>query len=364
MFRAVLKSTTARAVSWTGLDEWVRARWRRAGIPLVLCYHRVVERLNAWNGLALPGMEISVEMLEQHLDWLGRHFRIVALDELAVKLEQSPTPQPLAAVTFDDGYSDIFHHAFPLLKRKGIPAGIFVITDLVGTTELPVHERLHALLVEASQRWTSTGEGLSDVLGRAVVGFSARERLPKSVADPFSATRFLLEYLPQADLRRVMDSLSADEETGPARRLALPPLNWDMLAEMRDAGMTIGSHTKTHAFLANEGEERVLEETDGSRRELEKRLGEEVRCFAYPGGSFNRKVVRAVATAGYRLAFTICRHRSAEHPLLTIPRTGLWEQSCLDPVGRFSSPIMSGQASGAFRWASTCRRAHGGELVN
>ena len=79
-----------------------------------------------------------------------------------------------------------------------------------------------------------------------------------------------------------------------------------MLAEMRDAGMTIGSHTKTHPFLTNESDQLVLQETEDSRRELERRLGVPVGCFAYPGGMFNTAVVRAVATAGYRYAFTNC----------------------------------------------------------
>ena len=35
----------------------------------------------------------------------------------------------MAAVTFDDGYRDIYENAYPMLKRKGIPAAIFVVTD-------------------------------------------------------------------------------------------------------------------------------------------------------------------------------------------------------------------------------------------
>jgi peptidoglycan/xylan/chitin deacetylase (PgdA/CDA1 family) len=131
-----------------------------------------------------------------------------------------------------------------------------------------------------------------------------------------------------------------------------------MLTEMRDAGMTIGSHSKTHAFLTNEDEQRVLEEVEGSRRDLERKLAAKVRCFAYPGGGFNAEVVRTVATAGYRYAFTICRHRDPQYPLLTIPRTPLWERSCLDQFDRFSPPVMSCQAAGTFNLIPRCKETH------
>jgi peptidoglycan/xylan/chitin deacetylase (PgdA/CDA1 family) len=342
MLRSFVKDAGARALSWTRLDALAQAsRYRR--VPFVVAYHRVVEKLNLYDGFALPAMEITVATLEKHLDWIGRRFRIVSLDDLPAERERSAGAKPLAAVTFDDGYSDVFHHGFPLLKRKGIPAGIFVITDIVGTEELPMHERLHGLLAEA---WPVAHE----------------PRLPKTIRDPFAATQYLLRHFPYAEVQRIIGALADDAHRGRIRPPALQPLSWEMLATMRDAGMTIGSHSKTHAFLTNESRERTNEEISESRRVLRQRLGTDVRCFAYPGGVFNKSVVESVDAAGYRYAFTVCRHRDPQHPLLTIPRTMLWERSSLDREGRFSPAIMSGHAAGAFAWASSCRFAHPASL--
>jgi peptidoglycan/xylan/chitin deacetylase (PgdA/CDA1 family) len=357
MLRSFAKNAAAYAVSLTRLDKIAHAnRYRR--LPFVVLYHRVVERMNAFDGVALPAMEISIEMLERHLEWIGQHFRIVSLDDLGAKLEDPAAAAPLAAVTFDDGYSDIYHYALPLLKRKGIPAGIFAVTDLVGSGELPLHERLYALLARAWRRWESPRTDLANRLRSANVDLSLP--LERAVKDPFSATRFLLEGLPQDQLRCVVDVLTAEEDRCEELPPALQPLSWEMLAEMRDAGMHIGSHSKTHAFLPNESEQRVAEEVTSSRRELERRLGVEVESFAYPGGGFSPTVVEAVAAAGYRYAFTVCSHRDPQNSFLTIPRTGLWESSCLDPFGQFSPAIMSCQAAGAFSWAASCSDAHDG----
>ena len=327
MLRAYVKSAAARAASWSGLDDVARTRMHRE-TPFVLCYHRVVERLDADGGYALPAMEVSVATLERQLDWLARHFRIVSLDELDARLSDAPRRKPLAAITFDDGYSDVYHHAFPLLQRKGIPAALFVVTDLVDTDMLPIHEQLHALLVGAAD------------------------------SDPFSTTRVFLETLPHSELLELIACLEEESGIDEAVRQALRPMTWDMLREMRAAGMTIGSHSRTHPFLTNENEERMASEIAGSRRELEERLGPGIDCFAYPDGRFNASVINAVANAGYRYAFTTCRHIDPANRNLTLPRIGMWERSCLDSHGRFSPAIMSCQTAGIFNALSRCRQAH------
>jgi len=131
-----------------------------------------------------------------------------------------------------------------------------------------------------------------------------------------------------------------------------------MLERIRGAGVVIGSHTKTHVVMTNETHECLIDEAMGSRQELERRLGTAVRHFAYPSGMYNSASVSAVAAAGYRFGYTTCAHRSVEHPLLTVPRTLLWENSCLDSHRRFSESVMSCQVQRVFDLVSGCHRHH------
>lgn len=70
-------------------------------------------------------------------------------------------------------------------------------------------------------------------------------------------------------------------------------LDWDDLRRLIDAGMTIGSHSMTHAALTRE-------EVTESRRVLEERLGVRVEHFAYPKGEHTPESVAWVREAGYR----------------------------------------------------------------
>jgi peptidoglycan/xylan/chitin deacetylase (PgdA/CDA1 family) len=170
--------------------------------------------------------------------------------------------------------------------------------------------------------------------------------------------RSLLEALPVADLERIALALEERLTIAPDVWEEHLPLTWGMVEEMRHAGVTIGSHTRSHPLLTSENRRSVVEEVGGSRRDLESRLGIPVRHLAYPNGSFDPDTVRAVAESGYRYAYTACRHRDPDHPLLTIPRTLLWEHSALDGLGRFSRTLMGWQVPGPLRRPARCAPDH------
>jgi peptidoglycan/xylan/chitin deacetylase (PgdA/CDA1 family) len=78
------------------------------------------------------------------------------------------------------------------------------------------------------------------------------------------------------------------------------------LKTMIAAGMTIGSHSRSHPALPSIGSgQRLKEEIVGSKAWLEDRLGIPIDTFAYPYGSYTTAVVTAVKAAGYRTARTV-----------------------------------------------------------
>lgn len=353
--RALIKTVTAEALCRSGADRWLPPQLSGA---LVLGYHQVVPDSTAGAG-CIPAMLVTTTTLERQLDAVGRRFRFVSLDELGAHLESGrPSDRPLAAVTFDDGYRDVYEHAFPLLRRKGIPAAVFVVTGLLGSARLQTHDRLYLALTRLLGRVDGAA-----LLGQRLAGLGLQPPALRRIAagdgpDAFAVMRALLDALAACDLERVLQALAA-EDPSDADLLALRPLNWEMVVEMHRAGFTIGSHTCRHALLTHEGPDRVREEVSASRQELEARLGAPVRHFAYPDGRFSPAVVDAVASAGYRFAYTTCGHRDPRRPLLTVPRRLLWENSWRDAGGRFSPAIMRCEVQGLFDLFGRCRQDHG-----
>jgi len=86
-------------------------------------------------------------------------------------------------------------------------------------------------------------------------------------------------------------------------------LTHKQLLEVRDAGVTIGSHTCTHARLneISSNKSKLNEELQESKQELEQVLKQKVRHFAYPFGLHDSATLAAVKEAGYNSA---CSTRS------------------------------------------------------
>ncbi|MES2606238.1 MAG: polysaccharide deacetylase family protein, partial [Pseudomonadota bacterium] len=298
---------------------------------------------------------------EAQLDWIGRHYEFVSLDDLGQVLEgERKYAKPVAAVTFDDGYGDTYYHAFPILKRKGIPLAVFVVTDLVGSTTLQIHDELHLLLTTALEQWQAPMKEILDLTRGLDMPANVRIQLCDQIEEPFRFTRLCLELLPQAQIDQLIDHLRQRVDISANSLHEFHSLSWEMLNHMVKLGATVGSHTRSHTMLVNESWDTMLDEIKSSRTELETRLGRKIKHFAYPDGSFNADALNAVAVSGYRYAYTTCMHRDPRQPMLTIPRRVLWEKSCVDSFGKFSPSILSCQINGIFDPATRCQQAHWG----
>ena len=97
----------------------------------VLMYHRIA----ADGPAALAACRVHPERLEAQLDWLRSHgFRSVGLDAWlgAADRRFGELPGRAVCLTFDDGYEDFAEVAWPLLRRYGFGATVFLVADLVG----------------------------------------------------------------------------------------------------------------------------------------------------------------------------------------------------------------------------------------
>ncbi len=357
-----VKAAFAAALHGIGAQATL-GRLREGGAPLIVGYHRIVEDYRATAAHALPAMLTSLATLERHLDWLARHYRIVTLSEAAASwtagLRQGT--RPVAAVTFDDGYRDFYETAFPILVRKGIPAAVFVVTELVGTSGLQLHDELYLLLKESLRQ--RPGEALAPLAEAAGADPALLGRIRAAGAQVFRLTRLLLEDCSQSQLRRLLALLRERVAIPEQARAGLQSLDWSTLSRLQRAGVTVGSHTRTHALLVNEPLEKVIEEVARSKSTAEAQLGEPLRHFAYPDGQFNPAVMDAVERAGYHYAYTFCRHCDPARPRLTVPRLLLWERSLAGHAGSFSPMLMSGRVNGLLEALRGCRRPHGALLA-
>ena len=80
-------------------------------------------------------------------------------------------------------------------------------------------------------------------------------------------------------------------------------LTVDDLGDLRDAGVTIGSHTASHPCLDRCDEETVRHEIDRAHHRLTEVLGSAPTTFAYPNGNLDLRAEARLRELGYASVF-------------------------------------------------------------
>jgi peptidoglycan/xylan/chitin deacetylase (PgdA/CDA1 family) len=117
---------------------WHGGRPRHSGVPQVvvtdrlpiLMYHRVAPAGSA----TMTRYRVSPEAFEEQLCYLrDAGYYSISLEEWRTAVEaKKPLAGRAVLITFDDGYLDFLTHAWPLLRRSGFTATVFLVTDAIG----------------------------------------------------------------------------------------------------------------------------------------------------------------------------------------------------------------------------------------
>ena len=309
--------------SWNGTQRTNAKKIRTRSEPIcqILIYHRVNNDRDQFLGAS------PVDVFEQQMEFLAKHFPVVSLDELASGDWKNREEKFCVAVTFDDGYRDNYLHAFPILKRLTIPATIFLISGCIQDGKLPWYDQValgFKLTARKSLDWEQPGAPSG-----AMESPEARIRKMQSTLE------WLWGLRTEERLQRLPELFAALRV---AAELTLPNfmMNWTEIREMSKSGISFGAHTVNHPVLSHCKNEDVEREILESKKTIERNLKLPVNHFAYPFGrygDFNEDAKRTLRVANFKTAVTtIPGYHHAGDDLLELKRFTPWGQD----VGLFA----------------------------
>lgn len=100
----------------------------------ILVYHQVAE-----SG-SFPGYpwRVTPAMFESHMRLLAEEeYKVMALAEFLGAHQEGCVIPRSVVLTFDDGFRGVLLHAYPILKRYGFSATVFLTTGYMGRSEFP-----------------------------------------------------------------------------------------------------------------------------------------------------------------------------------------------------------------------------------
>lgn len=239
--------------------------------------------------------DISLKEFEYLLDTVFSGFQIISLEEGVRGLISGSLPRRAACITFDDGYADWLTGVAPALKRRGLPATLFITAGQFEGRPL-WHERI-ALAVREMQG-TVLDLKFPAIPPLAIATVAER-------AQAVAQLERSLKYLTLAQREELLESLESQAQVRPQD---VTCLSIEQLRTLGAQGFTIGAHTYEHPILDYCDERQAVREIGETREILEGVMGEPVRMFAYPNGrpyvDFASHHVAIVKSAGYASAVT------------------------------------------------------------
>jgi peptidoglycan/xylan/chitin deacetylase (PgdA/CDA1 family) len=306
----------------------------------VLMYHRIDEP--EASPLLDPALiSATPQAFEVQIEYLAAHRPCLSLADLfAVRRGERPLPPGAVMVTFDDAYRDFGTHAWPVLRRCGVPATLFVPTGYPGDPSRAFWwDRLWAALVATDRRGT-----VDSPVGPLVLSSQAERR------DAARRLRAWVWATPHAEamagLERLLDALAVPPIAGSV-------LDWETLRGLQAEGLAIAAHTRTHPMLNRLAPSQAQDEILGSMDDLERELGGAPAAFAFPAGGYSDTLASWMGDAGFAVAFTTERG-------VNDLRDGVWRRlrrinvglrtnlpvlrlQLLPTAGRAQAPLLSGR---------------------
>ena len=128
------------------------------------------------------------------------------------------------------------------------------MTELTGRSELQLYDKIYLLLEKVLPLLGHSETRLRQLLQPRT---SPRQAPRARRLDAFSTMRWLLNTQTQKGLRRVIEALETVSGIRDTDYPDLQMMDWEMVRTMDASGITIGSHTQTHALLTEESLERA-----------------------------------------------------------------------------------------------------------
>jgi peptidoglycan/xylan/chitin deacetylase (PgdA/CDA1 family) len=270
------------------------------GIGHILMLHRVIptEQIQTGQRFIPTDMEISTDEFENIIAYFQkRGYAFVSLDDVYNILREKNLDNKFVAITFDDGYMDVYNYAYPILKKHGIPFAVNITTGFPDRSVIIWWYLLEELLLNHQH--------LSfEVNGHHHTYHFANRR------EKYFAFREIRDFIldsTKEDFLKKMERIFGPLEIDLFKRTQELSLSWDQIREMsRDPLVTIGGHTVNHKPLGKLTEEKIRQEIQGSAARIEEQIGKKVEHFSYPFGrkECGRREFALVKEMGFKTAVT------------------------------------------------------------
>lgn len=266
---------------------------------------------------------VTPRQFSDTLDELGRFLQFLSIQDLKNIIDgKQKMPEKSAVITFDDGFREQYEIAWPILKKKGIPAIFFVNTKPIDEKIITNTHKIH--IIRAHTPPERFQKVLSNILREKNIkmhfpDIDVAKKVYKYDEPQIARLKYFLNYSLDYLQRNVVINESFSQldfhETQISTDLYMTK---EMTKDLAEQGM-LGTHGHTHRPLGLIPDEEAITDFKDSLNRLNRWTGQKIEALSYPFG-FKEACSTAVASFAcmkkVKIAFTMER---AGNPNLKTP---------------------------------------------
>jgi peptidoglycan/xylan/chitin deacetylase (PgdA/CDA1 family) len=288
--------------------------------PIVLAFHGVTGETPG-HLCNHEGKHLHLPLFKVFMEHIAVRYNAVPLARIVSWLTgDAELPDRSVVVTFDDGYRNVLTNAAPVLAEYGIPATVFVVTDFVKNQTMVWTDQVISALCATNKPRLRIERG-NDTIEMPVSTAEEKIAADYRIRDLYKA---LDDNTRTGLLEQMFSQLAVDQSDMKNAWGDHAPLTPEDLGTLRELGIEVGSHSRSHKILARCDADVLEREFGESKRWIEDVTGAACDEFSYPNGrpgDFNDQTRQYAMAAGYACAATTLTQRvSQQHDRFEIPR--------------------------------------------
>lgn len=247
-----------------------------SGIGHIITLHRVLPK----SEFLIPenqNLEVTPTFLENLIHFYRSHdYEFISLDSLYNVLSKRKTKnkKKVVVLTFDDGYSDVYKYAYPILKKYNVPLNLYLTTGFPDNKAVLWWYLVEELIRDKSEIRIEFKE--------ENIRINCKTPDEKQEVFIFFRNLILNNY---HDYLNILENIFSKNGINIYNKSKDFALSWEEIIEMsKNPLVCIGAHTVNHPIFNKLTKDEIVDEIMNSKTIIEKHICKEVQHFAYPFG--------------------------------------------------------------------------------
>lgn len=258
---------------------------------------------------------LDVNLFREQIRFLKENFNVIRMEQVIEAVNgEGELPDKAALLTFDDGYTDNYTYALPILEEYGVQGSFFIPGKTFSTHQLLDVNKIHYILAAADvKKLVADVKKKLDFYRGKEFDYPVTEDLWNQYAignrfdgeNTIFVKRILQTALPEKLRNQIVNDLFEKYVGVSEEQLAHELyMTEEQIRMLKRQGMFIGIHGYDHYWLGNLSPEQMQTDVSKALEVMDEFIDRKQWVMNFPYGNYNNDVLNYIRAEGACIGLT------------------------------------------------------------